>query len=367
MDIVTIILLSLNLLILIILLIIVIIKNKDKDNTNLDMMERLGHFESSINKDISSFKIEFEKELLKDFTNINNQIETKLDNINNKVHERIDKNFENTNKTFINVLERLNKIDEAQKKIDSLQTDIVSLESILTDKKSRGIFGEVNLNNILISVFGEKKTLYDIQHKLSNNTIADSVVFAPKPLGMIAIDSKFPLEHYRKMVDKKLDEQTRKESEKLFKVDVKKHIDDIANKYIIDGETSDQAMMFIPAEAIFAELNAYHYELIEYAYNKRVWIASPTTLISTLTMIMMSVQNIERDKYASVIHDELKKLGIEFNRFKERFDKLSRSVKSVNTDIENFQITTDKIKKRFDSISNAELNSEENIEIEEEI
>jgi hypothetical protein len=157
------------------------------------------------------------------------------------------------------------------------------------------------------------------------------------------------------MVDKKKSDIERNLAFKQFKLDVKKHIDDISYKYIIEGETSDQAMMFIPAEAIFAEINAYHSDLIEYAYKKRVWLTSPTTLISTLTMIMMIIQNMERDKYTSIIHEELNKLGIEFTRFKDRFDKLSKSIQTVNKDVESFQITTDKIKKKFDSISNVEI------------
>ena len=242
----------------------------------------------------------------------------------------------------------------------------VSLESILTDKKTRGIFGEVNLNNILKNVFGDKNDkLYRIQYKLPNETIADSVIFAPNPLGMIAIDSKFPLENYRVMVDRKLSEYDRTVAYKQFKNDVKKHIDAISSKYIIDGITSNQAMMFLPAEAIFAEINAYHHDLVEYAYKKRIWLTSPTTLIATLTMIMMIVQNIERDKYTSIIHEELNKLGIEFTRFKDRFDKLSKSIQTVNKDVENFQITTDKIKKKFDSISNVEI-KESNLDIEQE-
>ena len=200
--------------------------------------------------------------------------------------------------------------------------------------------------------------MYRIQYKLSNSYIADSVVFAPEPLRMIAIDSKFPLEAYRIMVDKKKSDVERSLAFKQFKIDVKKHIDAISYKYIIEGETSSQAIMFIPAEAIFAEINAYHQDLVEYAYKKRVWLTSPTTLLATLTMILMIVQNIERDKYTSIIHEELNKLGIEFTRFKERFDKLSKSILTVNKDVEAFSITTDKIKKKFDTISSANINKE---------
>ena len=125
-------------------------------------------------------------------------------------------------------------------------------------------------------------------------------------------------------------------------------------------------MMFIPAEAIFAEINAYHSDLVEYAYKKRVWLTSPTTLISTLTMIMMILQNIERDKYTSIIHEELNKLGIEFGRFKERFDKLSKSILTVNKDVEAFSITTDKIKKKFDTISSAKVKENNLIDYDDE-
>ncbi len=356
------------LIIVIILLLIIIIKifKKQSNKENLDMIERLSRFEVNITKEIGDFKNELSKEITTDFTKMDNAIEIRMDNINKKVHERIDQNFEKTNKTFNDVITRLSKIDEAQKKIDNLGADILSLESILTDKKTRGIFGEVNLNNILINVFGEKNDkIYRIQYKLPNDTIADSVIFAPNPLGMIAIDSKFPLENYRIMVDKKLSDVEREMGYKQFKNDVKKHIDAISSKYIIPNVTSDSAMMFIPAEAIFAEINAYHPDLIDYAYKKRVWLVSPTTLISTLTMILMVIQNMERDKYANIIHEELNKLGLEFGRFKDRFDKLSRSIQTVNKDVESFQITTDKIKKKFDSISNVEIQDESLIDVEE--
>ena len=354
-------------LVLIILIIILIKVFKKKDNKeNMDMLERLSRFEVNVTKEIGDFKSDLSKEIISDFTKMDNAIEMRMDNINKKVHERIDQNFEKTNKTFNDVITRLSKIDEAQKKIDNLSTDILSLESVLTDKKTRGIFGEVNLNNILANVFGEKNDkLYKLQYHLPNDTIADSVIFAPNPLGLIAIDSKFPLENYRIMVDKNATDVDRSLAAKQFKTDVKKHIDAISSKYIIPNVTSDSAMMFIPAEAIFAEINAYHTDLIDYAYKRRVWLVSPTTLISTLTMILMVIQNMERDKYANIIHEELNKLGLEFTRFKERFDKLSRSIQTVNKDVENFQITTDKIKKKFDSISNVEMNDEKLIDIEE--
>ena len=344
------------LLLLLIVLIVLQILNLLKKDDDKDIVERLGKLEKNVSTDLADFKFDINKNLMNDFNLLNEKIEKKLMLINDKVNERIDQNFEKTNKTFNNILERLTKIDEAQKKIDSLSSEIVGLQSVLTDKKTRGIFGEVNLNYILTSVFGDKRgTIYDVQHTMSNGYIADSILFAPEPLGTICIDSKFPLENYERMTDKSLTNGEREAASKLFKADVKKHIDAIASKYIIPGETADEAIMFLPAEAIFAEINAYHPELLNYSYEKKVWICSPTTLMSTLTIIQMVLKNMERDKYAQVIHVELNKLSKEFMKYRERWDKLSRSIDTVTKDIKEINITTEKITKRFDSINSVEV------------
>ena len=346
-----------GLLVLVIILLIVLLVRRQNNN---DLMERIGHFEANINKEIGDFKFSFSKDLMTDFEKLNEKIERKLTLISDTVNERLDKNFEKSNKTFMDVLERLSKIDEskideAQKKIDSLNGEIISLQNVLTDKKTRGTFGEVNLEYILNNAFGSRNGIYEAQHKFSNGAIVDALLYAPAPLGTIAIDSKFPLENYQRMTDKTKDKQIRDQAEKLFVADVKKHINDISEKYIIPGETSDEAIMFLPAEALFAEINAYHPDLINYAYNKRVWITGPTTLISTLSIISMILKNMERDKYTKIIHEELSKLSVEFTRFKDRWDKLSRSVKTVNQSIDELSTTSEKITKRFDSINNVDV------------
>ncbi len=340
---------------LLILIIILVIFSISKNINEGNITERLGKLETNVIKELGEFKSGVSTNLNNDFEKLNDRIEHKLNMINDHVNERLDVNFEKTNKTFTSVLERLSKIDEAQKKIDSLSTDILSLQSILTDKKTRGIFGEVNLKHILVSVFGENNDkIYKLQYTFETGVIADCVLFAPEPLGMVAIDSKFPLDNYRLMIDKKAGIVERQNAEKNFKSDVKKHIDAIASKYVIKGVTSNQAIMFLPAEAIFAELNAYHPDIIEYAYKKRVWLASPTTLMSILTTIELVIKNIEKDKYTSVIHEELNKLSVDFKRYKERWDKLSRSIDAVSRDANDIHITTDKISKRFDAINNVD-------------
>lgn len=346
-------------LLVVILIISVISLMKNVNESNIT--ERLGKLETNTIKELGDFKSDINKNLNEDFINLSERLDLRIKSLNEKVNERIDENFDKTSKTFNNVLERLTKIDEAQKKIDHLSSDIISLQGILTDKKTRGIFGEVNLKHIMSSVFGENDKIYRMQYPFSNGTIADCVLFAPEPLGTIAIDSKFPLENYQRMVDKNNTEFERKEAEKLFKVDLKKHIDAISSKYIIPNVTSNQAILFLPAEAIFAEINAYHNDLLSYAYKNKVWLVSPTTLISTLTTIEVIMKNIEKDKYASIIHKELNLLSEEFRRYKDRWDKLSRSIDSVSKEVKDLYTTSDKITKRFDSINSVEIENKKEI------
>ena len=340
------------LIILIILVVILLFKNNFKDSLNkseINLIKEMGEFKAGISKDLNE-----------EFYLLSDRIDKRLNQIDDKVNSKIDENFDKTNRTFGEILKRLAIIDEAQKKIDNLSTDIVSLESILTDKKTRGIFGEVNLKQILSSVFGESNDkVYRLQYGLENGTIVDAALFAPEPLGLIGIDSKFPLENYRRMIDKKLPESKRIEASRLFKSDVKKHIDAISSKYIIEGVTSTEAIMFLPAEAIFAEINAYHDDIVEYAYKHHVYIASPTTLMAMLTIIESILMNMERDKYTNIIHNELNRLGVEFNKYKERWYKLTKSIDSVSKEVKDINITTEKITKRFDSINNVEIETNE--------
>ena len=324
----------------------------------------------NLTKNINEFKDGLTKNINENFEKLSQKIENRLDVMNMKVEERLSKGFEETTKTFGNVLERLSKIDEAQKKIEALSSNVVSLQDILTDKKSRGIFGVIQLYQILSSVFGEKNDkLYQKQYKLSNGTIVDSIIFTPEPLGNIAVDSKFPLENYRKMYNNDLSQIERENARKDFVTDLKKHIDAISSKYIIKNETSEQAILFLPAEAIFAEINAYHTDIIEYAYKKNVRIASPTTLISVLTVIQVMMTNLERDKYANIIQQELEKLNVEFTRYRTRWDNLQKDIEKVSKDVKEINTTSNKISKRFTEISNAKFeekvvnNNVENLKI----
>lgn len=317
-----------------------------------DLTQRNIVFEKEVNRALILFHDKMNLQLDQQFTKLTESVEKRLLLMDEKVNQSLDQGFKKTNDTFTNIVERLSKIDEAQKKIDALSVEIVSLQDVLTDKKTRGTFGEVQLHQILASIFGDKNDrIYQMQYNLSPGVRPDAVLFAPEPLGTLVIDSKFPLENYRRMIDKFLETSQRQNAERQFVLDCKKHIDAIADKYIIPGTTSDQALMFVPAEAVFATINAYHSDILDYAQRKRVWLVSPTTLMSTLTTIQTILVNLEREKYASVIHDELKRLNVEFDRYRLRWDNLSKHIENVNQDVKDLHITSRKISSRFESIS----------------
>ena len=341
-------------------------------NFSKGLIEQINKEEAELKEHIAKQIGENNTKMLMMYNNFSKEVTERLNKaileLNEKVDMRLNEGFKKTNETFQGILERITKIDEAQKKIEQLSTNIISLQDILSDKKSRGCYGEVQLHTILASVFGDKNDkVYQLQYTLPNSSISDSVLHCPEPLGMVCIDSKFPLENYQRMMDKTISDIERDGYEKAFKSDVKKHIDAISSKYIIKDVTSDQAIMFLPAEAIFAEINAYHPDLVTYAQKKRVWLTSPTTLIATLTTIEVILKNIERNKYTQVIHQELEKLSVEFTRYRTRWDSLSKSIIKVNKEVEEINTTTEKISKRFESINKVELDVEsEEIKLIEE-
>ena len=280
-------------------------------------------------------------------------VDNRLEQIGGKVSERLDEGFKKTNQTFVDVMARLATIDEAQKKIDGLTTNVVSLQELLGDNRSRGAFGEVQLEALVRNVLPVNS--YAMQHTFENGTRADCALFLPEPTGTVAVDSKFPLENYHRMFDSKLAEAEQLLAEKQFKLDVKKHVDDIAKKYIISNVTSDGAVMFIPAEAVFAELHAYHQDVIEYAMNKRVWVVSPTTLMAVLNTARAVLKDVETRKQVHVIKEELAKLSKDFGRFDQRMKKLADNIRQAHENAQDVHISSQKITQRFAKIERVEL------------
>ncbi len=280
-------------------------------------------------------------------------INERLEVISGHVRERLDEGFRKTNETFANVMARLATIDEAQKKIDGLTSNVVSLQELLGDKRARGAFGEVQLAALVQNAL--PPDAWELQATLPNGTRVDCLLKLPEPSGHVAVDAKFPLENYHRMLDSTLAESERRAAQSAFRSDIKRHIDAIAGKYILPGVTSDGAVMFLPAEAVFAEIHAYHPEIVAYAQSRRVWIVSPTTLMAVLNTARAVLKDIETRKQIHVIKDALGKLAKDFGRFDDRMNALARHIEQANKDAQEVQVSSRKISAHFHKIEAARL------------
>ncbi len=281
-------------------------------------------------------------------------VDGRLEQISGKVNERLDEGFKKTNETFANVMARLAVIDEAQKKIDSLTTNVVSLQQVLSDKSARGAFGEVQLEALVRDTL--PPGAYEFQAAVgSGREKADCVLTMPDGTTKMAIDSKFPLSNYRISIDATQPDAARTVARKQFATDVKKHINDIATKYIQPEANADAAVMFIPSEAVFAEIIGNHADVVAQAQAQRVWLTSPTNLMALLHIVRAMIRDAEMRKQAAVIKNELGKLGTDFGRFQERMDKLATHIKQANDDAEQVQISSRKISGHFERIKSVEI------------
>jgi DNA recombination protein RmuC len=288
---------------------------------------------------------------------LNAKIDLRLEQISGKVNERLDEGFKKTNETFLNVMQRLATIDEAQKKIETLTGSVVSLQELLGNKQSRGAFGEVQLEALVRNVL--PPAAFEMQYTLPDGSRVDCVLRLPEPTGLVCVDSKFPLENYHRMLAPGANDMERAAAQRQFRSDVRKHVDDIARKYIVTNVTSDGAVMFVPAEAVFAEIHAYHAEVVDYANSKRVWIVSPTTLMAVLNTARAVLKDVETRKQIHVIKDALSRLGQDFRRFEDRMKKLADHIRLAHQDAEDVQVSSRKITQHFQRIESAELDPPE--------
>ncbi len=284
----------------------------------------------------------------------------RLGAISDQVEQRLDKGFEKTTQVFAEVLGHLNRIDEAQKRITELSQSVVSLQEVLSDKRSRGAFGEVQLGGLVANLLPEKA--YRLQHTLSNKTRVDCLLFLPEPTGNVAIDAKFPLESYQRMLDDGASEAERASARRQFRLDIRRHIEAIADKYILPGETADGAVMFIPAEAVFAEIHAHFPEIVNEAQRRRVWLASPTTMMAILTTARAVLKDEATREQVHVIQAHLNALGKDFERFRKRMDNLARHIRQAHKDVDEVNTSAHRISDRFEKIELVELDERPKLE-----
>ncbi len=278
------------------------------------------------------------------------------------MQSKLSEGFEKTSATFTDVLKRLVMIDEAQKKISELSTHVVNLQDILVDKRARGAFGEIQLQTLLANMLPAQH--YRLQHTLMNQKRADCMLLLPPPTGNIVIDSKFPLENYQKLMALAPDSIERKTYQQQFKQDIQKHIRDIADKYICPPETAEGALMFIPAEAIFAEIHTNYPELIELSQRMNVWLVSPSTLMAVLTTAKAVLKDDATRQQVHIIQKHLHALAQDFQRFDKRMDKLSKHIDQAHQDMSEVHISAKKISQQFQKIESADLS---NLPAEKEI
>ncbi len=280
---------------------------------------------------------------------LNKTTEARLKEITNHVNQQLEQGFTKTQTTFSDIQKRLAVIDEAQKRIDHLSTNVVSLQNVLTDKKARGAFGEMQLQTIVENALPPQ--FVDYQYTLPNGRRADCIIHLPDPNGDMVIDAKFPLESYRQLVIEMQDSVKSKTFiSQTFKKDIKKHINDVANRYILPPETAESAILFMPAEAIFAEIHANHSDLVEYAQRQQVWLASPTTLMAILATAKSVIKDEATRRQAHIMRDQLHRLKEDFERFQSRMDGLAKRIEQAGKEATDVSISANKISKHFQRI-----------------
>jgi len=323
------------------------------------LSELLQNGMTQLQKQVGEHLGRYSEELGKRIDGLTLKTDERLKEISGHVEKRLTEGFEKTTQTFGDILKRLALIDEAQKRITELSTNVVSLQEVLADKRSRGAFGEVQLEALVRNVLPEQA--FAFQKKLSNDKVADCVLSLPPPTGNVAIDAKFPLESWRRMTDVSVTEPERKVAEKQFRQDIVKHITDISEKYILPGETSDGAIMFIPAEAIFAEIHGHYPDLVERAMTARVWMVSPTTLWATLNMARAVLKDAATREEVHIIQEHLGLLAKDFGRFEERMDQLAKHIRQAGSDVDEVHMSARKITSRFQKIEKVELGNDKGV------
>ena len=344
MDTNSILLLVLGIICILLLIVVVVLVLSRSNHSNDDI-------KTSLNRDL----LNFSKILNDNFNNLRDATTNKINVLEDRLSKNLSDSYKTSNEYFNQINERMVKIDEAQKGLNDLSTNITSLQSVLTDKKNRGTFGEIELYSLLESSFGTNNDRWAKQYSLSNGLKADAVIFGGESLGNIVVDSKFPLENYRRMYDDSLSKIEKDKARTSFKNDVLKHIKDIKEKYIIPGETAEMAYMFLPAEAVFAEIYSSFDEIVEKSYESKVYIVSPTTLMAYITAIRSIYLGQKKDEKAKEIAQLLNELSVEFVRLKDRQETLQRDVEKIIPDFEQVFTTSAKIIKKFAKLNSGDI------------
>ncbi|MDC0540344.1 DNA recombination protein RmuC [Paracoccaceae bacterium] len=299
-------------------------------------------------------------------TSMLQSMEQRLALVQQQMNENLHGSARRTAQSLGDLQQRLSAIDKAQDNITKLSGDVLSLQDILSNKQTRGAYGEIQLNDIVTKALPSDS--YTLQATLSNGNRPDCLIHLPNPPGHIVIDSKFPLESYEALRKAKTDRELN-EAAKFLRSSIKKHIKDISSKYIIEGETADGALMFLPSEAVYAELHANFPELVRDGFAARVWIVSPTTCMATLNTMRAILKDARMREQAGAIRRELGLLFQDVERLGTRVENLDRHFGQAAKDLSEIKISSDKAgrrARRLDNFDFEELNNPDVLEADQE-
>jgi DNA recombination protein RmuC len=279
-------------------------------------------------------------------------LDARLEDMTRKVGENLEKTAGKNAETLGALQERLAVIDAAQKNITELSAEVVGLQDLLSNKQARGAIGQTQMEDLVRNML--PRGSYDFQVTLSNGKRADCVIRLPNPPGLIAVDSKYPHEAFLALCAAE-DERARAGAETAFRADVLKHIKDIADKYIVPGETADCAIMFVPAESVFAELHDRFPQVVEEGFRRRVYIVSPTTLMATLNTVRTILKDARMREQAHIIQSEIGKMMEDVARLDKRAAALATHFEQAQTDVKEIRTSAGKIARRGQEIENIPL------------
>ncbi len=280
------------------------------------------------------------------------EMQERLGDFSKKVGDSLQDSATRSQNTLTDLRERLAVIDKAQQNITALSAQVVGLQDILANKQARGAFGEIQLRDIVEPIL--PPSAYAFQVTLANGKRADCLLRLPNPPGSIVIDAKFPLESYQAMRDA-ADEAAELQARRTFAGDVRKHIQDIAGRYILLGETAESALMFLPSEAVYAELHANFRGLVEESYRARVWIVSPTTLMATLNTVRAVLKDVHMREQADIIQKEIWHMTQDVGRLDKRVGNLESHFNMARRDIDEIRTSATKIVRRGERIGELEF------------
>ncbi len=287
---------------------------------------------------------------------ITQTLNERLENVSQRMGQSLEDSAKKTAETLGNLTNRLTVIDEAQKNITELSSQVVGLQDILANRQARGAFGEVQLNDIVVNAL--PPSAYSFQTTLGNGSRVDCLIKLPNPPGSIGIDAKFPLDAYHALRNAQ-DEAGKTAAARQFRSDLQKHIAAISEKYIVPGETAESALMFLPSEAVYAELHANFPDVVQKSYQARVWIVSPTTLMATLNTVRAVLKDARMREQAGVIQKYVSLLLQDVTLLEKRVDKLGNHFRQAEGDINDIKTSTERIAKRSEKIQEVEMSEEE--------